>query len=77
MNDTFKSMKSAYAIRSKLTHGDVLSAKQIENIFDISKNTDEILRKSLNKIINNEELIKIFDSNNENVESFFEKLIFS
>lgn len=77
ISDTFKKMKSAYAVRSKLTHGDVLSNSQIENIFDISKETDEILRLSLNKIIQNDDLLNIFDSKNENVEKYFEKLIFN
>lgn len=77
MNETFKSMKNAYGIRSKLTHGDVLTNKQIDNIFDISKETDSILRISLNKILENDELRNIFDSNNENVEKYFEKLIFN
>lgn len=77
ISETFKSMKSAYAIRSKLTHGDVLSNKQIENIFDISKETDTILRRSLNKILQDDNLLNIFDSKSENVEKYFEKLIFN
>ena len=51
--------------------------KQIENIFDISKETDTILRRSLNKILQDDNLLNIFDSKSENVEKYFEKLIFN
>jgi len=74
--ETFKALKSAYSIRSKLTHGDVLSPKQINDIYDIAKVTDEILRLALNKIIWDDKLSSIFDSKNEEVDRYFEELIF-
>lgn len=74
--ETFKALKSAYSIRSKLTHGDILSPKQINDIYDIAKVTDEILRLALNKIIWDDKLSSIFDSKNEEVDRYFEELIF-
>ena len=75
--DTFKTLKTAYGIRSKLIHGDILNNKQIDEINTISKKTDDILRLSMNKIIWNEELRNIFDSKNEIIEKYFEELIFN
>jgi hypothetical protein len=75
--ETFNILKKGYAIRSKLTHGDVLSNTQIKEIVDISKSVDEILRLSLNKILISEDLKKVFDSTKENVDSYFETLIFN
>lgn len=74
--ETFKALKSAYAIRSKLTHGDILTPKQINDIYDVGKVTDEILRLALNKIIWNDKLSSIFDSKNEEVDKYFQELIF-
>jgi len=75
--ETFKCLKTAYNIRSKLVHGDVLNSKQISEINNISKDTDNILRLSLNKIIWNEDLRNLFDAKNEMIDKFFEELIFA
>ncbi len=74
--ETFNILKKGYAIRSKLTHGDVLNNSQIKEISDISKFIDEILRLALNKILASEDLKKVFDSTKESVDSYFETLIF-
>lgn len=74
---TFKTLKNAYSIRSRLTHGGILTPKQISEIYDISSGVDEILRQSIRKILFNSELREIFDSKDENIDKYFETLIFS
>jgi hypothetical protein len=72
----FSDIKKAYTIRSKLTHGDTLSARQIEELPLISRTCDQYLREILNTLFSNEQLLKVFDSHNEGVENYFHKLIF-
>lgn len=74
--ETFKLIKKAYGVRSKLTHGDTLDAKQINILDDLSIKIDTILRFSINKIIKSEELLEIFESPKNIIDDFFENLIF-
>jgi hypothetical protein len=73
----FSDLKKAYTIRSKLTHGDTLNAKQIEELPLISKTCDRYLREIINTLFSQEQLLRVFDSHNEGVETYFHKLIFS
>ena len=75
--ETFKTIKKAYGIRSKLTHGDTLDNKQIEILDDLSVRIDRILRFSINKIIKNEEFLNIFESPKNVIDEYFEELIFN
>lgn len=74
--ETFKTIKKAYRIRSKLTHGDTLDNKQIENLDGLSIKIDNILRVSINKIIMNKEFLEIFESPKNVIDQYFEGLIF-
>jgi hypothetical protein len=73
---TFKLIKKAYAVRSKLTHGDTLENKQIELLGDLSEEIDNIIRFSFNKILKDGYLLATFDSPNNVIDSYFENLIF-
>ena len=76
--DTFKTIKIAYGIRSRLTHGDVLSAKQIDQLESLSIKIDNILRLLLNKILSETSLFEIIESKkNEAIDNYFEELIFN
>ncbi|MFV8354911.1 hypothetical protein ACNQGB_01845 [Flavobacterium sp. XS1P32] len=74
--DTFKLIKQAYNIRSKLTHGDTLDIKQIEVLDDISYEIDIIIRFCFNKILKDETLLLTFDSSNNIIDNYFENIIF-
>lgn len=74
--DTFKLIKKAYNIRSKLTHGDTLDIKQIEVLDDISYEIDIIIRFCFNKILKDETLLLTFDSSNNIIDNYFENIIF-
>lgn len=73
--ETFKTVKKAYAIRSKLTHGDYLDQKLINNLGDLSEQIDGLLRKIINKILNDQSMIEIFDSDNTKIDKYFESII--
>ena len=73
--NVFSIIKKAYTVRSKLTHGASLDSKQINTIFDISSETDSILRESFIKILNDKVLIDLFDSNNQKIDKYFLELI--
>lgn len=73
--ETFKTMKKAYLVRSKLTHGASLEQKQIDLLGDLSESIDNMLRFILNKIMRDENLVLIFDSDNTKVDAYFEELI--
>lgn len=75
--DTYKIIKKAYTIRSKLTHGANIDNKLIEELYDISKEIDNILRTIMNKIIADEKLILIFESNNQLLNNYFNELLFA
>ena len=74
-SDVFSTIKKAYTVRSKLTHGASLDSKQINSLFDISNDTDSILRESFSKILNNKQLTDLFDSNNQKIDKYFLELI--
>lgn len=75
--DTFKTIKKAYGIRSKLTHGDTLDANTIDILPDLSERIDTLLRLSINTIFENAKLLEIFESPKNIIDSYFETLIFS
>jgi hypothetical protein len=75
--DTYKAIKKAYTVRSKLTHGANIDNKSIEELPDLSKEIDDILRTIMNKIMMDEQLISIFESNNQLLSNYFNELLFA
>jgi len=75
--DTYKKIKKAYGIRSKLTHGASMEKKDIDLLPELSTQTDEILRTAFRKIIDDPVLLELFDSSNEKIDRYFEELMFS
>jgi len=74
--ETYSLIKKAYIVRSKLTHGANISNKLIDELPEISKKIDSILRVIMNKIIFDKNMILLFESNNENLNNYFNKLLF-
>lgn len=73
----FKQTKRAYAIRSKVVHGDAISKKQIPDLKDIANHCDKMARELLMTIIESNELNALFNSNdNEALDNFMLKRIF-
>jgi len=73
----FRDVKRAYAVRSKLSHGDVLKPKQVEELPKISQTIDNYLREIMNILFYDEDLLAIFDSHNQRIEEYFLELIFA
>lgn len=74
--DVFKTMKSAYAVRSKLTHGDVLKEKVVQDLPRISSTCDHYLRITLRELFSSEGLVRRFDVAPEKIDETFQNLIF-
>jgi len=74
---TYKLIKKAYTVRSKLTHGANIDNRLIEELPCISKEIDEILRTVMNKIISSDEIMSLFESNNEVLNNYFNELLFN
>ncbi len=72
----YRKMKRAYNVRSKVTHGDVLSPKQVEELPLIAGDCDTILRHCLKMIILDDHYTTVFDSKNDVLEEFFFQLLF-
>lgn len=74
--DIYRKMKRAYNVRSKVTHGDALSQKQVEELPSVSGDCDGILRQCLKKIILEDHHTATFDSKTDVLEEFFFENLF-
>ena len=74
--ELFKAAKNSYRWRSKIAHGMRLDKCEQKESAQILYNTEDFVRRSLNKILNNAELVRIF-SNNKEREEYLDNLVFS
>lgn len=72
----FDDLKSFYGIRSKVTHGDSLKTNKEQLLSSMSQKCDNYLRNILNIIINDDELLRLFDGNKDNFDIFFKNKLF-
>jgi hypothetical protein len=72
---TYREIKVAYNIRSKVVHGDNLTNNQIENLVAISQGCDHYLRLILSSIVGSEKLKEIFEQKNDSLEDYFARLV--
>lgn len=73
----FKKTKRAYAIRSKVVHGDIVSKKQVPDLADIATHCDQAARELLATILKSDELKALFSQNdNDALDEFMLKRIF-
>lgn len=59
----FKKTKRAYAIRSKVVHGDIVSKKQVPDLRDIARHCDQTARELLMAILGSDELKTLYSRN--------------
>jgi hypothetical protein len=71
----FRTVKEAYAVRSKVVHGDKLSNKQFAGLRNVSDTCDDLLRRSLRKIMESNELRARFNGNPQELETFLLELV--
>jgi len=74
--DTYLTLKYAYNIRSKLTHGGTLKPSEIERLSEISMKCDQYLRELLVGILKDEKKVSLFDGQSDGIETYFNQLIF-
>lgn len=73
---TFKSMKKAYTVRSKTVHGGTLKESFIEELKQVSKECDNLIRRAIICILKNEIIREIFLGSTDQIDNFFLNLIF-
>jgi len=73
--ETFKAIKKAYNVRSKLTHGASMSQKDIDELPDLAVKLDNILRATIIKILNDDSLIEIMESKKDRITDYFNNLV--
>jgi hypothetical protein len=74
--NTYKCVKDAYSIRSKLMHGDSLNSKLFGRIQEVANNCDSLIRVLMYSILSYKEVYSIFIMKNEQKNEYFEKLVF-
>lgn len=74
--DVFEKMKQAYEIRSRFVHGDNLSQNKIQNITNVSVTCDNYLRKIMQLLFGEKNLVELFDVSPKKLDEYFDKLIF-
>jgi hypothetical protein len=72
--DVYQEIKSAYNVRSKVVHGDNLSNNQVDSLSLISENCDKYLRTILRKVLDSDDLKRVFEFKNDALEDYFVKL---
>lgn len=73
----FRDTKRAYAIRSKVVHGDVVSNKQVPDLLEVSTHCDQAAREIFQKILDDEELGRLFSSgSNQDLDEFMLRKVF-
>ncbi len=75
--EIFGQVKEAYNGRSSSIHGDVLRHKSTsENLRSISVQSDELVRRAMRKVLENDDLKRTFAADKEQVDAYFAQLIF-
>lgn len=73
----FREMKRAYGVRSKIVHGDILSASAVDALVETSRNCDDAARALLLKIIADTEIVQLLnEGSNEALDRYMLDLIF-
>lgn len=72
----FRNAKKAYALRSKIVHGNAVKSSELEKVIESSEFCDSILRKILRIIISSEKNLGLFSENPPIIDEYFLGLIF-
>ncbi len=67
----YYTLKEAYSVRSKIVHGDRLSQKLILRVEELSVACDDLLRRSIRKILGTEVLCNLFRGDNAPLDCYF------
>jgi hypothetical protein len=73
--ETYRMMKKAHTLRSKITHGSAFSAKDFGDLLNLSVACDDLLRRSFKRIFSDHDMAKIFGIE-ARLDDYFIELIF-
>ncbi len=73
--DTYRQMKRAYNVRSRVVHGSCLEAKAEEELFETSKRLDFFLRRVFGKMLDEARTLDQFDEPVELFSEYLRKLV--
>ena len=68
--ETYTKLKSAYSVRSRVLHGAKLSAKTIDEVAEHARKLDFILRRTVGKLLDEDGMLRRFDSPEKELEQF-------
>ncbi|PKH04524.1 hypothetical protein CXF72_00460 [Psychromonas sp. MB-3u-54] len=63
----FKQTKKAYAVRSKVVHGDVLSKNQLQSIEEVSNHCDQVARELLIKALSDTDFLAALEAKDHSI----------
>jgi hypothetical protein len=73
--ETYKRFKRAYNFRSRITHGAAVATKEFDEVKQLASVCDEFLRRSLRRLLEDEELQRIFASGDQLDEFFLTSIL--
>jgi len=73
--ELYNELKSAYAVRSRVVHGDRLPAKYVSLLPRICEQLDQVLREAVYKIVTSEQYYPLFTGRSEELERFFLEIV--
>ena len=73
--ETYRMMKKAYTLRSKITHGSAFPAKDFDDLLNLSVACDDLLRRSFKRMSSDHDMAKMFGIE-ARLDDYFIELIF-
>lgn len=74
--DVYKFTKDCYAVRSSVTHGSPVSSRLTGRLDELSIGMLDRMRKVVELLLVDKELVAILNGSNEGIETYFRKLLF-
>jgi hypothetical protein len=73
--ETYRAMKKAYALRSKITHGAAISPRDFNDLVSLSVACDNFLRRSFKRMFHSPETHQLFGSEKQLDDYFIETIL--
>jgi hypothetical protein len=69
--ETYRRFKRAYNFRSRVVHGAAISAKDLTELKELSCVCDDLLRRTVRRLLDNPKLQEVFESGNDKFDNYF------
>jgi hypothetical protein len=73
----YRSVKSAYALRSKIVHGSTVRDNKLDEALEIAKYCDQLARQILHRLLTDPEPRALFERDSESLDEEMLKIIFA